>query len=112
MSAQPTTIGTTRHGRLPRQWFRTVLRNYRRRSGPLWMLCENSETFRLAWEDGPSHDYLRKLAIRFCTRHEPNFYVGIAVLFRASSPTTNDEHVAVRTAFLRWCIASTANRTA
>lgn len=110
MTTQPTTIKTTRHGRLSRQWFRTVLRDYRH--SRLWTLCENSKTFRLAWNDATSHDYLRKLAIRFCASHKTNFSVGDVILFKTHGFTPVDERFAVRTTFLRWCIASTANRTA
>jgi hypothetical protein len=105
-----TTIKTTRHGQLPRQWFRTVLRDYERNGG--WLLCGSSETFQFAWIDATSRDYLCKLAIRFCVSHRPNFYAGDVFLFNSNSPASDDARIAVRTAFLRWCIASTANRTA
>ena len=103
-----TTIKTTRHGRLPRQWFRMVLRDYLRNGG--WLLCGSSETFQLAWNDATSRDYLCKLANRFRAIHKTNYSVGEVFLFNGAM--TNNAHVAVRTAFLRWCIASTANRTA
>lgn len=95
--------------RLPRRWFRAVLREYRAETSGIW-ICGSSEAFRHVWEAPTTNRYLRKLAQRFCDNHKYDFHVGHVLLFSAAVPL--DAHRAVRTAFLRWCIASTANRTA